>query len=183
MSGKKWSRSSKTRRKFRLELEQLEGRLAPATLVNPNTLTYRDVDGDAVTVTSSNPIFSAGTINNVFHFDTGTVDGSNLTAQQLQLIDLTGVSAAQGTNLTIKAVRNKATHGNGQVNVGHIDATGIDLGQVQIVGDLGAIDAGDADTSTPGLVSLSVRSIGRLGTSTQASGGDLQSDIVGKLGQ
>jgi hypothetical protein len=42
-------------RQVRIEVEQLETRLAPATLVNHNTVTYRDVDGDSVTVSISKP--------------------------------------------------------------------------------------------------------------------------------
>jgi hypothetical protein len=38
----------------------------------------------------------------------------------------------------------KDAGGDGFVNVGHIDAAGIDLGRVEIDGDLGRIDAGDS---------------------------------------
>ncbi len=37
-------------------LEALEDRIAPATLLNPTTLVYTDVDGDAVTVKVSKEI-------------------------------------------------------------------------------------------------------------------------------
>src|SRR5436309_9446565 len=69
-------------------LESLESRLAPATLVNPTTLTYQDVDGDNVTVRFSKPVLSNVNADNVFFFDTGSVNGDNSTPQQLQEIGL-----------------------------------------------------------------------------------------------
>ncbi len=58
--------------------------------------------------------------------------------------------------------------------------TGFDLGPVNIHGDLGAIDAGDAIASTPGLAKLTAQSLGVLGLTTGAT--DLHSDIAGSLG-
>src|SRR5205085_6255815 len=79
----------------RLCLEPLERREAPATLVSATKLTYQDVDGDNVAVTFSKPILNAGNVNSVFLFNTGTVDGSNATKQQLQEINLTGVGVGR----------------------------------------------------------------------------------------
>src|SRR5581483_11634794 len=71
-------------------LEPLESRIAPATLVNPTTITFQDHDGDLVTVKSSKAIFSSeATADLILHFDTGTVSGNNSVKQQLQLVDLT----------------------------------------------------------------------------------------------
>lgn len=50
----------------------------------------------------------------------------------------------------------------GQADVGRIGAIGKDLGRVKVPGDLGEIDAGDADTFTPAIGKLDVRSMGRL---------------------
>jgi hypothetical protein len=160
----------------RLRVEVLESRLAPATLVNPTTVTYKDVDGDLVTVEISQPLFNSGTINNVFLFDSGSVNGNNAIPQQLQKVDLTALgSAASQLSLDVTA--------QAGANVGFINATGIDLKSVLVAGDLGKIDAGDTTTSTPGLQSLHVRSMGALGTTTQAAGGDLFTVIQGELGQ
>jgi len=158
------------------------------TLVSPTTLTYQDVDGDIVTVRFSKPVLTSTALASaVFHFDTGSVNGNDTAGQQLQTIDLTqlptigGTSVASGISLTITARRSKAG-GDGLVDVGFINATGIDLGAVLVEGDLGRIDAGDANTATAGLQSLTVQSLGQLGTTTQASGGSLESDILGPLG-
>src|SRR5262249_44426313 len=70
------------RRRVRLQVEELETRLAPAVLVNPTTVKYQDVDGDNVTVKLSLPLLTdEDTANAVLQFKTGSVDGSN-TARQ-----------------------------------------------------------------------------------------------------
>src|SRR6266511_887514 len=112
-------------------IELLEARIAPATLVNPTTVTYQDIDGDSITVKISKPVFDQITIGNVFTFDPPGVSGDNGTKQQLRLIDLTAladITAAAGANLSITAV--KKGEGDGLVNVGAINATGVDLGGV-----------------------------------------------------
>src|SRR5215210_6730215 len=92
-------------------IEALESRIAPATLVNATTVTYKDAHGDLVTIHSSKPIFTAATVNLVLDFDVGDAQSGNATAQQLQLIDLTksAVSAA-GADLSIVS-QTKAGHG------------------------------------------------------------------------
>src|SRR5438309_525212 len=50
-------------------IEPLEARIAPATLLNPTTVTYQDADGDDVTVKFSKPVLVAGDFAAVFHFD------------------------------------------------------------------------------------------------------------------
>src|SRR5262249_23673307 len=53
-------------------LEELETRLPPATLLNPNIVTYQDVDGDKVTVTLSKPLLTSHAVaDQVFDFDSG----------------------------------------------------------------------------------------------------------------
>ncbi|HJZ89638.1 MAG TPA: hypothetical protein VKE40_02125 [Gemmataceae bacterium] len=170
-------------RRARLAVESLEHREVPATLVSPTTLTYQDLDGDSVAVTLSKPLLKAGNVNAVFTFNAGGILGNNITKQQLWAINPIGLgTAATGTTITVTATRSLVTGGNGLANVGHIDATGIDLGAVVVDGDLGQIDAGDATTATRGLTSLTVQSMGRFGTTTQAPGGDLGSSVDGRLG-
>jgi hypothetical protein len=164
-------------------IEWLEARIAPATLVNPTTVTYQDIDGDSITVKISKPVFDPATIDNVFTFNPPGITADNGTKQQLRVINFTAladIAAAAGANLSITAV--KRGEGDGLVNVGAINATGIDLGKVSLRGDLGQIDAGDVNIETAGLVSLTVRSLGRYGLATQGGVGNLQSDINGSLG-
>lgn len=161
-------------------VEVLEARIAPATLVNPTTVTYTDIDGDHVTITTSKSIFTSTTINEVLKFNTGSVNGSDATPQQLQFIDLAVIgSKAAGTSLTVSTVQ--AGAGDGFANVGYIYAAGIDLGAVVVGGDLGRIIAGSGVGLTPGVDGLTVESIGKLGTTTQKAGGNLTSEIRGEL--
>jgi hypothetical protein len=166
------SRSRRPRSFFRPGLELLEDRLAPAVLVNPTTVIYPDVDGDIVTVHVSKGTLTADnfTFNSPFNFNG---------PQQLQTITLRGAQF-QGANLTITAVRSPVNGGDGFVNVGEIDATGVDLGAVSVQGDLGKILAGDGSAKTPALALLTVQSLGLFNTSTGAPNND--SEIVGRLG-
>lgn len=68
------------------------------------------------------------------------------------------------------------------MNVGFVDAGGIDLGKVLVNGDLGRIDAGDEIEGTTALASLSAISLGWRGVDTQLPGGSTRSEIFGKLG-
>lgn len=169
-------------------IEPLESRIAPATIINPTTVTYQDVDGDTVTIKLSKPLFNdanVGNIADILVFDIDGVGGSNDLKQQLQAIDLTKLSslaAAKGVNITVSAKRSPVNGGDGFVNVGAIFAQDIDLGTVTIKGDLGQIDAGDAATMGIALNALNVQSMGEFGTSTQAGGGDLFSQMNGTIG-
>jgi hypothetical protein len=79
----------------------------------------------------------------------------------------------------------KGGSGDGLVNIGAVDAAGIDLGTVTISGDLGQFDAGDAVLTTPAAKGLAVGSLGAKGAATQLAGeiSPLQSDIAGGLGK
>jgi hypothetical protein len=145
-------------------IEPLEARIAPAAI-----LTYFDMDGDLVKITSSKG--KAADLLAAAHFDG--------TGHQLQMLDLKSMVFA-GTTISITA-KPQPEGGNGIVNVGWIDATGFDLGGVTIAGDLGKIEAGDATTKTPGLKALNVQSLGASGTATGAP--DLVSHVAGKLGK
>src|SRR5206468_2906465 len=111
-----------------LTVEPLQERLAPAALVNPTTLVYHDVDGDAVTVQISRGKLSAAN----FTFD-GAFGSTG--PQQLRLIDLRAAEF-QGASLKVTATRSPVDGGDGFANVGRINAT-IDLGAVVVDGDLG----------------------------------------------
>jgi hypothetical protein len=115
-----------------MKIEPLESRIAPATLVNPTTLTYTDIDGDLVTVKTSAGAFAfANPPNGVGFTDTFVLTAANaIGGQQLQLIDLRQGSGFQNANLTVSVVH--AGGGDGLAAVGLIYAPGIDLGMVSI---------------------------------------------------
>jgi hypothetical protein len=154
-----------------VQVEELERRDAPATLVDPMTVTYQDLGGERVRVTISKPLFQAASINSVFTFNAGSVNGDNSLRQQLLKIDLTGL-AAGGVSLSVAARGGDDDHGH--ADVGFINAAGIDLADVFVGGDLGRIDAGNLT----GLHSLTAESLGHV----LAPGGDV-SHIQGRLGQ
>ena len=171
---------SGTRRQRSLHhIDALEPRTLLASLVSATKLSYQDTDGDNVTVTLSKPVLTAGNVNSIFTFDTGTVDGSLTTKQQLRSINLGGVLGVAGTTITTAAVRSATTGGDGFAALGQIIASAIDIGAVTIDGDLGRIVAGDATLTTQGLGALKVHSMGRYGTLTGAT--NLNTVIQGKL--
>lgn len=104
-------------------IEPLEARIAPASL------TFTDVDGDNVVITTSTGALTLG--GNVI------VNGGRL--ETLVLTD----AAFQGANVSIVATPDPTGGGDGRVRVGSIEASGRDLGTVLVDGALGAIDAGD----------------------------------------
>jgi hypothetical protein len=96
--------------------------------------------------------------------------------------ETSGADEFGGTNIAITA-KPLSGGGSGFVNVGFIDATGVDLGNVSVAGDLGRIQAGDANTATTGLAALTTLSMGVAGTSTQLPGGNLESSVRGPVGK
>ncbi len=173
-------------------IEALEGRIAPATLVNPSTVTYVDLDGDLVTVKFTKNLFP--TIAGVpvadpsmaFTFGDaqgavmafGAVDaGGKALPQQLQKLNLVALSA-DGVSITVSA--KKAGAGDGFANVGWISAFGTSLGSVTVGGDLGRIDCGDYGLAVA-VKSISVRSLGKV-AGTQGASANFQSTLVGALG-
>src|SRR5947207_13654458 len=104
------SAKNRSFRRSILRVEELESRRTPATLVNPTTLTYQDIDGDDVKVVLSKAVLTTPAVAGlVFGFDVGGVTGSNAAPQQLQLINLIALPApslAAGTNITVTATRN-----------------------------------------------------------------------------
>jgi hypothetical protein len=161
----------------RPQLDRLESRDAPASLVNPTTVTYTDVDFDIVTVKISKGAFVDPNVST----DDFTFTGSPVFGEKLVLLNLSNDGGAfDGASLTFTVER--GPNGDGFVNVGYINSTGNDLGVVTIKGDLGRIDAGDATATKPGLKSLNVQSLGRLGFDTQTGIASLHSFILHRLG-
>lgn len=181
------------RDRVRQSIEPLEGRVAPAVLVNPSTVMFKDLNGDDVTVKFSKPVFDTGSptlaadLADVFKFSDGTaaVAFDSTGPQQLQLLDLTSapfdgaVSRAAGTSVIITAKRSGG-QGDDLTDVGAINAAGLALGAVTIDGDLGQIDAG-SDGSETAIKSLTVNSLG-VAQGTQLGTASFESRIVGALG-
>jgi hypothetical protein len=158
-------------------LEVLEARIAPAALATLTVVgtkaTYKDVDGDKVTV-----VIAGGTTPVTTGLFSG---GAGALGDQLQTIDL---SAGGFDHASITVTVKRATTGDGLANIGYINSTGHDLGAVSILGDLGQIDAGDGITTvaSPAIKSLKVNSLGHRGIDTQGGSSSLESDLTGGLG-
>lgn len=152
-------------------IEALESRISPATITG-KVLTYTDVDGDSVTIKFA----TRGVLTSANAFFDTAFDSTG--PQQLQFISFVGQTFA-GTSITMTV--QQAGGGNGTADVGYIIGTGIDLGQIKLTGDLGGITAGDQDAA-PGIVKLSVGSLGAKGNTTQGNVGHTHSAITGPLG-
>ena len=143
--------------------------------VGGRSATYVDAEGDLVTVAVSQGELKP---------EDFTFAASGL-GSRLRILDLRtpiGVDGFGGANVTISATPG-LRGGDGFAAIGHLNATGLDLGAVKIDGDLLRIDAGDAETlNTPAVQSLAVQSLGRVGTTAEAIGGFLTSHLHGKLG-
>jgi hypothetical protein len=147
-------------------VEVLESRIAPASI------TFTDVDGISVTISSSKG--SAADLQQVAIL---AAEGSGQELRELRLSDLPDVF--QGAHLSVI----KGTLDDTQfVNIGFINAAGVDLGKVTIDGDLGRILAGDDNSVTAAAKKLTVGSIGVQGLNTQDAGGTLVSKFLGRLG-
>ncbi|MES2598031.1 MAG: DUF4394 domain-containing protein [Verrucomicrobiota bacterium] len=146
------------------------------TIVNATTATYIDLDGDKVTIQITGAAAGASLGLDDFNFIVGA-QGS-----QLRLLNFAddGQEWARA-NITITAVP-VAGRGDSFANIGHINATGVDLGKVSVNGDLGRIDAGQTGNATPGLASLTVQSMGAFSGTQVPTDSSTVSNIVGKLG-
>jgi fibronectin-binding autotransporter adhesin len=144
-------------------IEPLESRIAPAA-----TITFIDLDGDVVKITSSK-----GTLDQL------QAAAGNLDDHALQTLNLSATADFDGATISITATP-KAGKGDGFVNVGRINATGRVLGAVTVDGDLGEIQAGNTAVNAVALGTLKVHSMGLFGTSTGASSG-LASAFAGSV--
>lgn len=132
--------------------------LAGTPSANGKSITFRDVDGDIVTIKTSKGTLTTA---NLTGYQTGGPNGASLFQK------LTLDSTFTGANITITA-KPSADGGNGFVNLGYLDAVGVDLGIVSIAGDVARVTVGSVggDTKVPAMKSLTVQSIGLLGDST-----------------
>jgi hypothetical protein len=146
-------------------LEPLESRIAPASVF----VNYIDGDNDLVKITASRAGSSAPPLD--------LSDLTRTASGQLQRLTLNASFALCNIVFTVK----KMPGGDGLADVGYIDATGFDLGNVTVKGDLGHITVGNGDPENPALKTLSVHSFGRLGTATQQAAPNLQSVFGGTL--
>jgi len=163
-------------------IEPLEDRIAPASVVsiasNGRTATYSDANGDRVVVTTTKGAFTTAQ----FTFDPSTPG-------QLTELSLANTPSFNGANLTFTVFPvNGPNGGSDVVNVGYLDAIGINLAAVTIPGDLGRIDIGGGPGATA-LGKLTIKSLGALSSTqgglTLPSGAiyDTASNITGTIGQ
>jgi hypothetical protein len=147
-------------------IEPLESRIAPASIQ------FIDIDGITVTITSNK-----GSIADLQAVAILASEGSGQELRELRFSDLPNVF--DGANISIV----KGESDDAQfVNVGFINALGVDLGKVTVDGDLGRILAGDGNSKTASVTKLTLGSIGVQGLNTQEAGGSLDSRFVGRLG-
>src|SRR5688572_30044224 len=113
-------------RSVRLTAEALEARDAPATLINPTTIVYTDVDGDRVIVRTTK-----GTFDLASNFLFADTDPGPAVREQLQRITIMAAEF-EGASLTVTAVRSAQNGGDGFANVGQINANSRHLGTVSV---------------------------------------------------
>lgn len=150
--------------KTRLSFDILEDRTTPAVLTSPYSVEYQDIDGDAAEVIFSKPILNQNNVDQVFQFNTESVNGSTVTPQQLQAIYLWRINASELRDIGITIRRKEGTNvvGNGRVDVGGINgyvvSSSFDF--IDIDGDLGFLSLGTAQGPTKALKQLHVYSLG-----------------------
>jgi hypothetical protein len=159
------------------EYQLLENRQLMATLLSSSAVSYQDIDGDQVTVNFSGRFLTASNVNSIFQFTGGTggVNGSNVARQQLLSLNLGSVPGAARTSITTTVTPRAGLPSN--VHIGQIMAEGIDLGDVNISGNLGRIRAGDSNARTQALGTLNVEILG--GSGTMFGAANLQSETNG----
>lgn len=150
-------------------IEPLEARIAPAAVFS-----YVDADGDLVKL-----ITSKGTNQQLSNIITiGLVDSEHVEVRKIDFAKDPATFA--GTSLTM-VVKPNPLGGDGRGNIGAINAVGVDIGDIKLLGDLGQIDAGNPMLATPAVKSLTVGSLGVEGLKTQGDMGDLISTFTGKV--
>src|SRR4030095_13141601 len=87
-------------------IEALEGRIAPATLIDGSTVQFTEADGDVITITFSKVLFNKlpsaedtitqNNLDDIFKFSSGSFITE--VSQDLQRIDLTKVKSVGGAN-------------------------------------------------------------------------------------
>lgn len=143
----------------------------PTIAPDGRSATFTDADGDRVTL-----VVSKGRLDPA---DFTLVAAGSGNGAQLLALNLSDDGAEfSGSNLALTA-RRTAAGGDGFVNLGYLNATGVNLGVVRVVGDLGQIDAGAGSVLVPALRSLSAQSLGRFAGQTEPVGSVPVSTIVG----
>lgn len=135
----------------------------PVTL-DSKTARFTDVDGDRITLTTSRGTFEPS------DFKILAVPGAVVGGGQFAELDVSRNEIHRnefaGAAITIIA-RPTALGGDGKVNLGYLNATGVDLGRFSLEGDLGRVDAGDRNLASPAIRGLRVHSVGAEGITTQ----------------
>jgi len=163
------------------QYQLLESRQLMATLLSSSAVSYQDIDGDRVTVNFSRGFLTAGNVNSIFQFNTGSVNGSNAARQQLLSLNLGSVPSARRTSITTSVTSGGGGGFDaGVAHVGQIMAEGIDLGNVTISGNLGRIRAGDSNARSQALGTLTVNVLGDSGTPIGAA--NFESETNGSTG-
>jgi hypothetical protein len=152
-------------------IESLEARIAPAAV-----FLYTEPDGDQVTVKTARGTDADLQPLLTFDMPAGPV-------KTLQKLDLSSKPVIfEGTDISI-AVTKRGPTGDGLVRVGEIKAISMDLGNVTVKGDLGALDCGNLGRIGPAAKSLSAQTMGINGVATQGAMPDLTSTLQGSLGK
>ena len=147
--------------------------VAPTFSTDFKTATFTDVDGDLVTVKTTAGTFD--TTNFRVFLEFGAVTGGG----RFSMLDLSDAEFA-GANITITAKRSVTLGGDGLVNLGFLDATGVDLGVFSLKGDLGRVKLGDGTGASA--TSFTVSSMGVYGMSTQwGASNSTVSHVTGEL--
>lgn len=146
------------------QLELLEDRTVPATLVNPQLVTFQDQDGDLAQIVFSKPVLNPSLIESIVQFEGGFSAGNNSLKQQLDAINVSGLDAASalGLHVTVKVTK-KSLGGDGQVHVRNIISSGQSLGDIRISGDLGQFSLNSPLDQFQAAKSLQVHTLGRFG--------------------
>src|SRR4029079_4492737 len=107
---------------------------------------FEDVDGDLVTVKTDKGKFDLANFTTVVGPQGGII---------VQEIHLTGDADFIGKNASITITAQPSVEGGDVcVDIGYVNADGLDLGKVSIAGDLAVIDAGSGVGKTRGVGSL-----------------------------
>jgi hypothetical protein len=134
--------------------------LAPLAFADGKTFTYADGNGDTVTVKTT-----LGTLKSSQFSWLTSADGSR---RELVGMNIAGDANFTGANLTFTATKT-AAGGDGRVEIGYLNATGLNLGAVKIAGNLERITAGTGDLLVPAVKSLNALSVGKLAGGTDKS--------------
>jgi hypothetical protein len=151
------------------------GAVAPQFEVSTDfkTATWVNTDGETVSLTITKGKLKPANFDLTTDPETGEVTVS--------LFDISAANfGAQfhGTSIDVKIA---APSTMGFADIRAINAKGIDLARVTVAGDLGQIDAGDTDLSTPAIRRLQAGQMGFFGVAGQLAGQDTMSKIRGPV--